>query len=40
MKAANDLTFDHILPRSKGGQTTWEKRGRRLLAVQSALRAI
>ena len=22
--ADDDLTFDHILPRSKGGQTTWE----------------
>ena len=20
----NDLTFDHVIPRSKGGQTTWE----------------
>jgi 5-methylcytosine-specific restriction endonuclease McrA len=20
----NDLTFDHVVPRSKGGQTTWE----------------
>lgn len=20
----NDLTFDHLIPRSKGGQTTWE----------------
>src|SRR4029078_3557903 len=22
--AHDDLTFDHIIPRSKGGQTTWE----------------
>jgi len=22
--ASDDLTFDHIIPRSKGGQTTWE----------------
>ncbi len=22
--AHDDLTFDHVLPRSKGGQTTWE----------------
>jgi 5-methylcytosine-specific restriction endonuclease McrA len=22
--AGDDLTFDHLLPRSKGGQTTWE----------------
>lgn len=22
--ARNDLTFDHIIPRSKGGRTTWE----------------
>ncbi len=22
--AANDLTFDHLIPRSRGGQTTWE----------------
>ena len=22
--ATDDLTFDHIIPRSKGGQTTWE----------------
>src|SRR6266849_813366 len=22
--ANDDLTFDHIIPRSKGGQTTWE----------------
>ena len=22
--APDDLTFDHIIPRSKGGQTTWE----------------
>ncbi len=22
--AGDDLTFDHILPRSKGGRTTWE----------------
>ncbi|MET0182763.1 MAG: HNH endonuclease [Caulobacterales bacterium] len=21
---ANDLTFDHLIPRSKGGRTTWE----------------
>src|SRR6478672_11262564 len=28
----DDLTFDHIIPRSKGGQTTWEN----VLAVQSA----
>ena len=20
----NDLTFDHVVPRSKGGRTTWE----------------
>ena len=23
-----DLTFDHLVPRSHGGQTTWEKIGR------------
>ncbi|GAB6052954.1 HNH endonuclease [Magnetospira thiophila] len=22
--AANDLTFDHVIPRSRGGRTTWE----------------
>jgi 5-methylcytosine-specific restriction endonuclease McrA len=22
--ANDDLTFDHVIPRSKGGQTTWE----------------
>jgi 5-methylcytosine-specific restriction endonuclease McrA len=22
--ARDDLTFDHVIPRSKGGQTTWE----------------
>jgi 5-methylcytosine-specific restriction endonuclease McrA len=22
--AREDLTFDHLIPRSKGGQTTWE----------------
>ena len=24
MPRADDLTFDHVIPRSKGGQTTWE----------------
>jgi 5-methylcytosine-specific restriction endonuclease McrA len=24
LPAHDDLTFDHIIPRSKGGQTTWE----------------
>jgi 5-methylcytosine-specific restriction endonuclease McrA len=23
-KVANDLTFDHVIPRSRGGRTTWE----------------
>ena len=23
-KVANDLTFDHVVPRSRGGRTTWE----------------
>ena len=34
--ARDDLTFDHLLPRSRGGHTTWDQRRRRLLAVQSA----
>ncbi len=34
--SGDDLTFDHILPRSRGGQTTWDKCRRRLLAVQPA----
>ena len=32
----DDLTFDHLLPRSRGGHTTWDQRGRGLLALQSA----
>ena len=23
-RVANDLTFDHVVPRSRGGRTTWE----------------
>ena len=36
--AREDLTFDHVLPRSKGGTTTWENVRRGLLSVQSAKR--
>ena len=32
----DDLTFDHLLPRSRGGHDHLEQRGRRLLGLQSA----
>ena len=31
----NDLTFDHLIPRSRGGQTRWDNVVDRLRAVQS-----
>jgi len=33
--AHDDLTFDHIIPRSKGGQTTWEN----VVAACSSMRS-
>ena len=33
--ATGDLTFDHVIPRSRGGRTTWEYR-HRLRALQPA----
>ena len=32
----DDLTFDHLMPRSRGGHHHLGQRGRRLLALQSA----
>ena len=32
--ARDELTFDHVIPRSKGGRTTWGERCRGLCAVQ------
>ena len=34
--AHDDLTFDHIIPRSKGGQTTWETWSRPVRRVTCA----
>ncbi len=35
---APELTFDHVIPRSRGGRTNWEKRRHRLPDLQPAER--